>query len=240
MKMNVERISPEVGQPPANADAAIALMGRARRRVRGHFPRRLGYRNVTIYEREEEFVGGLSSSEIPGYRLPYEAVKWEVELAKDIGVKVLHGQEMGRDFTVDSLREEGKADALLVATGLPEPQRDDCFAGLTPEDNGFWTSKDFLPSFGRVSRVCAKAAGAACQSSREMLWCSGPATRHLAARRPRSAVVLTECTWRSGKAFRERAVPEEVELAVEEKCEFLPFMQVRDVSQMPTGAHSDD
>ena len=35
-----------------------------------------------MYEKEPDFVGGLSSSEIPGYRLPYEAVKWEVELAK--------------------------------------------------------------------------------------------------------------------------------------------------------------
>ena len=56
------------------------------------------------YEKEDDFVGGLSSSEIPGYRLPYEAVKWEVELAKDLGVKVQHGAMLGRDMTVKSLQ----------------------------------------------------------------------------------------------------------------------------------------
>ena len=71
------------------------------------------------------------SFSISGYRLPYEAVKWEVELAKDIGVQVKHGVALGRDISVSSLRAEG-ADVVLVATGLPEPMRDECFQDLTP------------------------------------------------------------------------------------------------------------
>jgi dihydropyrimidine dehydrogenase (NADP+) len=82
-----------------------------------------------MYEKEEDFVGGLSSSEIPGYRLPYEAVKWEVELAKDLGVKVQHGTVFGRDISVESLQNDG-ADVVLLATGLPEPMRDECFEGM--------------------------------------------------------------------------------------------------------------
>ena len=33
-----------------------------------------------------------SSSEIPQYRLPYDVVSFEVELMKDLGVKVLHSR----------------------------------------------------------------------------------------------------------------------------------------------------
>ena len=31
------------------------------------------------------------------------------------------------------MQEDG-ADVVLVATGLPEPMRDECFKGLTPSD----------------------------------------------------------------------------------------------------------
>jgi NADPH-dependent glutamate synthase beta subunit-like oxidoreductase len=51
-----------------------------------------------------------------------DAVAWEVQQMKDLGVKVVHGKALGRDFTVESLKEDG-AKAVLVATGLPDPQR---------------------------------------------------------------------------------------------------------------------
>jgi dihydropyrimidine dehydrogenase (NADP+) len=42
------------------------------------FLARLGYRDLTIYEKQD-YLGGLSSSEIPQYRLPYGAVNFEIE-----------------------------------------------------------------------------------------------------------------------------------------------------------------
>ena len=48
----------------------------------------MGYNNITIYEKEE-FVGGLNTSELPSYRLPYDVISFEMELLKDIGVKVI-------------------------------------------------------------------------------------------------------------------------------------------------------
>ena len=47
----------------------------------------MGYNDVTIYERDE-FVGGLNTSELPSYRLPYDVINFEMDLMKDIGVKV--------------------------------------------------------------------------------------------------------------------------------------------------------
>lgn len=40
-----------------------------------------------------------STSEIPQYRLPYDAVNFEIDLAKDVGVKI----ETGRSLTTDDL-----------------------------------------------------------------------------------------------------------------------------------------
>ena len=47
----------------------------------------MGYSDITVFEKEE-FPAGLSASEIPQFRLPYESVSWEVKLMQDIGVKV--------------------------------------------------------------------------------------------------------------------------------------------------------
>lgn len=68
------------------------------------FLARLGYRNVTIFEKEQ-FIGGLSSSEIPQYRLPYNAVQFEVDLMKNIGVNVELGKSLSeKDMTITVTR----------------------------------------------------------------------------------------------------------------------------------------
>ncbi len=51
------------------------------------FLARLGYSSVTVFEKEE-YTGGLNTSELPTYRLPLDVVNFEVELMKDLGVKV--------------------------------------------------------------------------------------------------------------------------------------------------------
>ena len=67
----------------------------------------LGYKHT--YEKEE-FVGGLRDPRISVFTV----VQWEVELMKDLGVKVEHGQALGRDFTLESLKADG-AKAVLAA-----------------------------------------------------------------------------------------------------------------------------
>jgi dihydropyrimidine dehydrogenase (NADP+) len=130
MHMNVKQTLDPNLPKPANLHSKIAIVGCGPAAISSAtFLARLGYTDITMYEKEEDFVGGLSSSEIPGYRLPYEAVKWEVELAKDLGVKVQHGTVFGRDISVESLQNDG-ADVVLLATGLPEPMRDECFEGM--------------------------------------------------------------------------------------------------------------
>lgn len=57
---------------------------------------------------KNDFSGGLSSLEIPQYRLPYDVVDFEVSLMKDLGVKVEYGKVLGQNgLTVQNLKKEG-------------------------------------------------------------------------------------------------------------------------------------
>ena len=62
------------------------------------FLARLGYSDLTIFERND-YIGGLSSAEIPQYRLPYKVVDFEIQLMKDLGVKI----ECGRSLSVQDI-----------------------------------------------------------------------------------------------------------------------------------------
>ena len=61
------------------------------------FLSRMGYNDVTIYERDE-FVGGLNTSELPSYRLPYDVINFEMDLMKDLGVKVIGIEKSTRGY----------------------------------------------------------------------------------------------------------------------------------------------
>ena len=54
------------------------------------------------------FLFYFSSSEIPQYRLPYSVVDFEVELMKDLGVKIETGRSIStKDLTLAKLKDDG-------------------------------------------------------------------------------------------------------------------------------------
>lgn len=86
-------------QTVPHANTKIALFGCGPASLScATFLARLGYDDITIFEKEK-YVGGLSSSEIPQYRLPYDVVSFEVDLVKDLGVKI----ELGRSLSENDL-----------------------------------------------------------------------------------------------------------------------------------------
>lgn len=89
------------GQTVPHADTKIALIGCGPASLScATFLARLGYDDITIFEKQN-YVGGLSAAEIPQYRLPYDAVSFEVELAKDLGVKIEFGRQLSeKDLTI--------------------------------------------------------------------------------------------------------------------------------------------
>src|SRR5271168_2967980 len=93
------------------------------------FLARLGYNDLTIFEKQE-YLGGLSSSEIPQYRLPYDAVNFEIELMQDLGVKIISKKPLTIEkdgLTVNSLLNELGYKAVFLGIGLPNPNIDPIF-----------------------------------------------------------------------------------------------------------------
>ena len=139
--------------------AKIALIGCGPSSIScATFLARLGYHNITIFEKQS-YIGGLSSSEIPQYRLPYKVVSFEIDLMLDLGVKIETNKSLGKDFSLLSLKNEFKYECIFIGIGLPEPKRFKIFEGLGIE-NGFFTSKDFLPLVTTASKagMCSKSS----------------------------------------------------------------------------------
>ena len=73
-----------------------------------------GY-EVTVFERMPQ-PGGMMTYGIPAYRLPREALFAEIEHIWRAGVTFRQSMELGTDFTIKSLKDEGYA-AVVLALG---------------------------------------------------------------------------------------------------------------------------
>lgn len=90
-----------IGAGPAGLAAAFDLAN-------------LGY-GVTVYE-SEETAGGMLVQCIPSFRLPREVVASEVAHIESLGVEVKTGVRVGKDISLDELRDQGYA-AIILALG---------------------------------------------------------------------------------------------------------------------------
>ncbi len=90
-----------IGGGPAGLTTAYYLS------LDGHF--------CTIIEKLPK-LGGMMRYGIPSYRLPREVLDSEIKWITDLGVEVRTGMALGRDFSLDDLKEEG-FDAVFVGIG---------------------------------------------------------------------------------------------------------------------------
>ncbi len=106
----VETIKPEkelresvaiIGAGPAGLAAAEQL-------------RQKGYQ-ITIYDRYDR-AGGLLIYGIPNFKLDKSSVQRRTKLYQDSGIKFIQNFEVGKDSTLEELKE--KHDAVLIATGV--------------------------------------------------------------------------------------------------------------------------
>lgn len=74
-----------------------------------------GY-GVTIIE-ELAMAGGMMMVGIPRYRLPAEVIEREVKMLEDIGVTFRFNTRLGRDTSVEQLRNDEGFDAVFIAIG---------------------------------------------------------------------------------------------------------------------------
>ncbi len=76
---------------------------------------RVGGYDVHVYDRHDR-GGGLLTYGIPGFKLEKPVVMRRVERLRDGGIVFHHGFEVGRDASLDALRQ--RHDAILIATGV--------------------------------------------------------------------------------------------------------------------------
>lgn len=109
---------PRVEVNEENARRKIAIVGGGPAGLScAYFLARLGYR-PTIFEKEAS-PGGMLVQAIPAYRLPREVLGREISMIESMGVTIETDKALGRDFTLQGLREQGY-DSVFLGVGAPE------------------------------------------------------------------------------------------------------------------------
>jgi NADH-quinone oxidoreductase subunit F len=108
---------PEVRSNETNARRKVAIIGAGPAGLScAYFLARLGYR-PQVFEGESR-PGGMPVQTIPAYRLPREILSLEVRMIERMGVTIATNQRLGRDFTLQALRNEGY-EAVFLGVGAP-------------------------------------------------------------------------------------------------------------------------
>ncbi|MBP5218445.1 MAG: FAD-dependent oxidoreductase, partial [Bacteroidales bacterium] len=93
----------------------------------------------TVFEKNEE-PGGMLRYGIPSYKLEKDVVAAEIDIMKEIGVEIRTGVEVGKDVTIQQLRDQGYK-AFYVAIGCQGGR----LPGIPGENlEGTVTAIDFL------------------------------------------------------------------------------------------------
>jgi len=110
--------SSEPWTPPRMApkkDASIAVIGSGPCGLTAALRLAQNGYDVTVFERMSQ-PGGMMTYGIPAYRLPREELFAEIDYIRRAGVEIRCGQELGSDFTIKSLQEDGFK-AIILALG---------------------------------------------------------------------------------------------------------------------------
>lgn len=94
---------------------------------------------VTVFEKEDT-LGGMMTMGIPEFRLEKKVVASEIEVLKELGVEFKTGVEVGRDVTLEALRNQGFK-AFYMAIGA---QKSSALKIPGEELSGVFGGVDFL------------------------------------------------------------------------------------------------
>jgi len=107
-----ERILPY--KAPATGRRIAVIGGGVEGLSTAYFAARLGH-DTTVYEASAD-LGGLLRIAIARERLPLEILDWDIKGVLDMGVAAETGKALGKDFTIETLLEQG-FDAVFLAAG---------------------------------------------------------------------------------------------------------------------------
>ncbi len=114
-----------IGAGPAGLSCAFYLA------QMGYYP--------TVFEKNEK-PGGMLMYGIPSYKLEKDVIEAEIDIMKEMGVEIKTGIEVGKDVTLQELREQGYK-AFYIAIGCQNGK----FLNIKGEKSeGVTTAVDFL------------------------------------------------------------------------------------------------
>ena len=92
-----------------------------------------------MFEKNEK-PGGMLTYGIPSYKLEKDVVEAEIDIIRQLGVEIKCGVEVGKDITLNELREQGY-EAFYIAIGCQGSRK----AGIVGEDaEGVMSAVDIL------------------------------------------------------------------------------------------------
>ena len=119
----------------------------------------MGYVNVTVFDKNA-VPGGMLTLGIPSFRLEKDVVNAEIEVLKEMGVTFRCGVEVGKDVTIQQLRDEGYK-GFYVAIGAQKSAP----IGVPGEElEGVFGGVDFLREVNlggkpKIGKKCAVIGG---------------------------------------------------------------------------------
>ena len=114
-----------IGAGPAGLSCAYFLA------LKGYAP--------TVFEKNQK-PGGMLTYGIPSYKLEKDVVEAEIQILRELGVEIRCGVEVGKDVTLDQLRQQGYQ-AFYIAIGCQGGRK----ANIPGEDSpGVMSAVDFL------------------------------------------------------------------------------------------------
>jgi len=135
-----------VVDPPACAESTgkkVAVLGGGPGGLSAAYYLQLMGHQVTVYEMLPK-LGGMLRYGIPNYRLPKERLQEDIDNILKTGVEVKYGVKIGRDITIQELREQ--YDAVLITIGASTDKK----LGLKGEDaEDILSAVQFLRNVGK-------------------------------------------------------------------------------------------
>ena len=149
----------KIEQAPSNGKK-VAIIGAGPAGLScAYYLANMGYENVTVFDKNE-VPGGMLTLGIPSFRLEKDVVNAEIEVLREMGVHFQCGVEIGKDLTIDQLREQGyKGFYLAIGAQKSAP------IGVPGEDlSGVYGGVDFLRKVNlgkkpRIGKKCAVIGG---------------------------------------------------------------------------------
>lgn len=178
------------------------------------FLRRLGF-DVTIFE-AENFAGGLLTKELLPFRLPHEDVEFEVKMLKDIGVNFEFNKRLGKDFTLDDLKNQG-FEAFYLAIGRPD-EIENSFPVT-----GAISSHEFLYNLNKILKLKNGEQLPDYKGKKVLVLGAGDTAMDCASAASRLGGEVTVAFRKAFKGMR--ANPSEIKELLSQNVEFLPLVE---------------